>query len=243
MLIFYILFFRFDIPHSPIVIYLFFRYKVVNHIQMTTDRQKLFVRMMTPLFQAQQSVADLFFKNRLDKDIECAVEKHIQYQVSLSEESRREYIRVLKDLDKILEEIIYLKKGDTIQFAVAQEEVLQYLYGFLKEIRVTKQVSTETKVVVKSIEPIPHSVHQPTDLLNNDTSSVRKTIRHKGRLTETQKNILEFVRREPDCRTKDVIDQFSDLSQRTIKRGLKELNEEGKIIKRSDGGAVYYSAV
>ena len=107
----------------------------------------------------------------------------------------------------------------------------------------TKQVSTETKVVVKSIEPIPHSVHQPTDLLNNDTSSVRKTIRHKGRLTETQKNILEFVRREPDCRTKDVIDQFSALSQRTVKRGLKELNEEGKIIKRSDGGAVYYSAV
>lgn len=203
---------------------------------MTIEQQKLFVRMMTPLFQVQQSVVDLFFKNRLNEEIEHAIDKHIQYQASSSEESRRKYIRTLKDLDKVLQEIIYLEKGDAIPLAVAQEQILHYLYNFLQEIRVSKQPSIKTEVVLKSAEPTPRPVIPSVPV-------IRKTIRNRGKLSETQENILEFVRREPDCRTKDVIGQFSALSQRTIKRGLKELNEEGWIIKRLEGVAVYYSAV
>jgi len=196
---------------------------------MTTERQKLFVRMMTPLFHAQQSVADLFFKNRLNKEIEHAIDKHIQHQASPSKESRDEYIRALKDLYKVLQEIIYLEKGDAIQLAFSQEQVLRCLYDFLQDARVGKQTPVKTEVaevVIKTVAPV-----------------IKKTIQNRSKLSETQNNILEFVRREPDCRTKDVIGQFSALSQRTIKRGLKELNEGGWIIKRSDGVAVYYSAV
>ena len=196
---------------------------------MTTERQKLFVRTMTPLFQAQQSVADLFFKNRLNKEIEHAIDKHIQHQASPSKESRDEYIRALKDLYKVLQEIIYLEKGDAIQLAFSQEQVLRCLYDFLQDARVGKQTPVKTEVaevVIKTVAPV-----------------IKKTIQNRSKLSETQNNILEFVRREPDCRTKDVIGQFSALSQRTIKRGLKELNEGGWIIKRSDGVAVYYSAV
>jgi|SRR3989344_3004069 len=213
---------------------------------MTTERQKLFVRMMTPLFHAQQSVADLFFKNRLNKEIEHAIDKHIQHQASPSKESRDEYIRALKDLYKVLQEIIYLEKGDAIQLAFSQEQVLRCLYDFLQDARTIKQTPTKTEAVVSTrggpasgwnAEPAPRPV------ISASESVVQKSFRNKGKLTETQNNILEFVRREPDCRTKDVIGQFSALSQRTIKRGLKELNEGGWIIKRSDGVAVYYSAV
>lgn len=229
--------------YSPaIVIYLFFRYKELILIPMTTDQQKLFVRMTTPLFQAQQSVADLFFKNRLSEDIERALSGHIRYWTYLSDESRREYIQALKDLDKVLQEIIYLEKGDAIQLATAREQVLWYLYNFLQEIRTNKQTSAETEAVVKSVEPIPRPVYRQAGPLIPNAPVIRKPSRdNKDKLTETQENILEFVRREPDCRTKDVISQFSALSQRTIKRGLKELNEDGRIVKRTDGVAVYYS--
>ena len=203
---------------------------------MAAERQKLFIGMMTPLFRAQESVTDLFFKNRLNKEIERAIDKHVQHQASPSQESRDEYIRALKDLDKVLQEIIYLEKGDAIQLAFSQEQVLRCLYGFLQDTRTIKQTPTKTEVVVKLAEPTPRPVIASEPI-------IQKPIGNKGRLTETQNNILEFVRREPDCRTKDVIGQFSALSQRTVKRGLKELNEDGWVIKRSDGVAVYYSAV
>ena len=201
---------------------------------MTTEQQKLFLRTMTSLFQAQQSVADFFFKNRLSEDIEHALDKHIQCQARPSEEFQREYIRSLKNLDKVLQEITYLEKGDIIQLAVAHEQVLRYLHSYLKEIGTRKQKPIETEILMKSVEPTPRSLVPSVPV-------IRKSVRGKGKLTETQEKILEFVRREPDCRTKDVVSQFSALSQRTIKRGLKELSEEGRIVKKIDGAAVYYS--
>ncbi len=203
---------------------------------MTREYQKLFVQIMTPLFQAQQSVVDLFFKNRLNENIERTIDRHIQYWAHPSQESQREYIRVLKDLDGILQEITYLEKGDAIQLAISQEQVLRYFHNFLQGTRTEKQIPVETEVV-RPVEPTPRPV------VSNVVSVIQKSGRGKGKLSETQQNILEFVRQEPDCRTKDVINQFSALSQRTIKRNLRELNKEGRIVKRSDGAAVYYSAV
>ncbi|MDP4001773.1 MAG: DeoR family transcriptional regulator [bacterium] len=201
---------------------------------MTREYQKLFVRMMTPLFQAQQSVVDLFFKNRLNEDIEHLINGHIQYWTCLSEESRRDFIRTLKDLNKILQEIIYLEKGDIIQLSITQEQVLRYLLSFIQGIQIKKEISNKVEVVTEPTEPTP--------LITASSPVVWKTKQGKGKLTKTQEQILEFVRKEPDCRTKDVMNQFSVLSQRTVKRGLKELNEEGKIAKRIERGAVYYSA-
>jgi uncharacterized membrane protein len=203
---------------------------------MTTESQNPFLQMITPLFQAQQSVMDLFFKNRLSSEAQNVLEEHVQYySAPSSKESRQKYIRTLRDMGKILEEIIYLRKGDAVLLAVAQERVLSYLLNFLKEIKNIKEGSEQVEVVAKPPEPVPRSV-----VLG--TPDIRRPSRNKNKLTETQQKILDYVRREPNCRTKDVINQFSALSERTIKRGLKELNEEGKIVKRFEGVAVYYSA-
>src|SRR3989338_6248291 len=204
---------------------------------MTKEYQKLFIRMMTSLFQTQQSVVDFFFKNRLNEDTEHLISGHIQYQVDLSEESRRDFIRTLKDLNKTLQEIIYLEKGDIIQLSITQEQVLRYLLSFIQGIQIKKEISNKVEVVTEPTEPT-----EQTPLITASSPVVWKNKQGKGKLTKTQEEILEFVRKEPDCRTKDVMNQFSVLSQRTVKRGLKELNEEGKIAKRIERGAVYYSA-
>lgn len=203
---------------------------------MTTERQKLFVRVMTSLFQVQQSVADLFFKNRLGEEIEQMIDKHIRHQSQQTREAQHEYILSLKDTEKVLQEIAYLGKGDATQLALSREQILHYSYSFIQEIRTIKQTPIEADIVVKPAEPASRP-------LVSSVPVIRKSIRGKGKLTETQEKILEFVRREPDCRTKDVVNQFSALSQRTIKRGLKGLSEEGRIVKKVDGAAVYYSVV
>ena len=205
---------------------------------MTSEQHKLFIRVMTSLFLVQQSMADLFLKNRLTEDIEHALEVHIKYWSHPSKESRYEHVRDLKDLGRTLEEITYLDKGDIIMIAITQEQVLRYLFNFIRDTKVIKeQKPTHAEIAVKTVEPV-----SPRPVVQN-TLSVSKSRGGNKRLTETQEKILEFVRREPDCRTKDVLSQFSALSQRTVKRGLKELSEEGKIVKRADGVAVYYSAV
>lgn len=202
---------------------------------MTTERQKLFLITITSLFQAQQSVNDFFFKNRLSEDIEQIIDKHVQYFSRISKESQQEYVRSVKDLIKVLEEISYLEKGDVVQIASTHEQTLRYLQSLLMEIKLGKQ--NESQIVSKAVDKVPKQV-----VVAIPSKEVLKSRRGgKGGLSETQNKILEFVRSEPDCRTKDVITQFNALSQRTIKRSLKELNEGGRIVKRFDGAAVYYS--
>ncbi len=205
---------------------------------MTTEQQKLFVRVMTSLFQVQQSVADLFFKNRLNEETQNILEKHIQFQTRPLEEIRPEYIRSLKNLVKVLQEIAYLEKGEAVQLALSQEQVLRYLHNIIKGMRNIKQIPAKTEATIKPIglalQPL---VVQPA------VQIVQRRHRSRKELSETQEKILEFVRQIPDRRTKDVVNQFSALSPRTVKRGLKELSEDGRIVKRIESGAVYYSVV
>ena len=66
--------------------------------------------------------------------------------------------------------------------------------------------------------------------------SVRKT----PRLTENQERILGFIRQSEVARAKDIIDEFSVLSERTVKRNLKELMSSGLVQKRLENRAVFY---
>lgn len=73
----------------------------------------------------------------------------------------------------------------------------------------------------------------------------QKTSRQKlsihSPLTHNQKKIFTFIQSFPNARTKDIIDQFNTLSDRTVKRSLRELMDAGFITKRAEHKAVYYS--
>ncbi len=205
---------------------------------MSTEHQKLFMKTMTSLFQAQQSVTDLFFKNRLSEEIGRAIENYIKLQIHVSKETQHEYIQDLKNLVETIQEVTYLGKGEAVQLAFSHEQILRYLHSFLLEIRTTEQTSNEIKLHVESTEKA-----SPSLISKESPIEIEKYVRarRKKELSKTQEKILDFVRRLPDRRTKDVVDEFSAISQRTVKRVLKELSEEGKIYKKKDRGAVYYS--
>lgn len=61
-------------------------------------------------------------------------------------------------------------------------------------------------------------------------------------LSVNQKKILSFIQAFPNARTKDIVDKFSMLSDRTVKRNLRELISSGLVIKRAENRAVYYSS-
>ncbi len=202
---------------------------------MEHPRQRLFIEMTTSLFRTQQSVDDLFFKKRLSEEIEHVMEEHIQYSLAASLKTTHGYISSLKVLEKLLQEILYLEKAEIIYLSVSREKVLKLILDLLQT-----NVSLKEELVTEAVlAPKPKS-----DPISFDKKIVtQKVTKNKQGLSKAQEKILEFVRQVPECRTKDVVQQFSALSPRTVKRGLKELNETGKITKRFDSGAVYYSAV
>jgi len=66
-------------------------------------------------------------------------------------------------------------------------------------------------------------------------------IREKDKKIEgNRQKILDFVRRFPNTRTKEVIDEFNVLSVRTVKRSLKGLVDDGLLQKRIEANAVFY---
>ena len=55
-----------------------------------------------------------------------------------------------------------------------------------------------------------------------------------------KERIYNYIKRSPNSRTKDIIYEFSVLSDRTVKRNLKELVSEGLVRRVAKDKAVYY---
>ncbi len=83
---------------------------------------------------------------------------------------------------------------------------------------------------------------------NSDQSPVKnvtipqKNVRQIQELNPNKEKILNFIKKSPHTRTKDIIHEFNALSDRTVKRNLGELLKVGLINRKIENKAVYYSA-
>lgn len=201
---------------------------------MTSGRHSLFVQTLEFLFRARQSVNDAFFAERFSSALAAVLLAHVAYYSAAADRGAqaRAYIRACKDMAGVLEAIGYLNAADGLLVAAAQERLLLYILEFLR-----------------SAENIPDKRSSPQEIappvVSKAITSASRPVRSKiPQKNSNQDKILDFVRRVPDCRPKDIIGEFSALSQRTVKRSLKELSEAGLIIKKTtEDKAVYYSAV
>ncbi len=91
--------------------------------------------------------------------------------------------------------------------------------------------------------------HQPVRILpkpkeNKPFAFVPKNIKPKNlKESSNKERIFNFIKHSPNSRTKEIVEEFSILSERTVKRNLKELTEEGFLRKLSKDNGVYYSTV
>ena len=86
---------------------------------------------------------------------------------------------------------------------------------------------------------------QPIIEKERAASPVTPKIKKEINLSGNKEKILNYIKRSPDSRTKDIIYEFSVLSERTVKRNLKELVSGGLVKKSSKDKdkAVYYHVI
>ncbi|MBI2068824.1 MAG: hypothetical protein HYT67_01835 [Candidatus Yanofskybacteria bacterium] len=85
-------------------------------------------------------------------------------------------------------------------------------------------------------QPKPQIIEKERKAASPAAPKIKKEINLSG----NKEKILNYIKRSPDSRTKDIIYEFSILSERTVKRNLKELVSEGLVKKSSKDNAVYY---
>ena len=87
-----------------------------------------------------------------------------------------------------------------------------------------------------------HSAPKPKE--NKPVTPVVKSFQPRNlKESSNKERIFNFIKRSPNSRTKEIISEFSILSERTVKRNLKELASEGLVRKFAKDKGVYYSVV
>ncbi len=90
--------------------------------------------------------------------------------------------------------------------------------------------------------------HQPIQLSlkpkeNKPLAFVAKNIQPRSlKESSNKERIFNFIKHSPNSRTKEIVEEFNILSERTVKRNLKELTTEGLVRKWAKDNGVYYSA-
>lgn len=91
-----------------------------------------------------------------------------------------------------------------------------------------------------------HQLTQPSLRTKEDkpVSFVHRNIKpRKLKDASNKERIFNFIKYSPNSRTKEIIEEFNILSERTVKRNLKELTTEGLIRKLTKDKGVYYSVI
>ena len=142
------------------------------------------------------------------------------------------YQNLLNSINGALDYLEYLEhdsKSDTTPLLLAQKNLLKFKLHVLKRNQVVKPERNKVEDKATNVSEIglkPILKH--------------KTVRSALKLDSNKEKIFNFIKKFPDARTKEIIDEFNALSDRTVKRNLKELIDEGFLKKKSEGGAMCY---
>jgi hypothetical protein len=202
------------------------------------NSNKDFTQLIAFLSRIQIHIKDSFFAHRFLKKIEHLTAAYIDFKISGSGEghSVAQY-NASKDmkfsLDTLIDLVEYLNKlnlANTTSLLQAQKYLLEANIELTRQIKelATALESIKETGTEKEIISAPVKKSQPKEKPKNFS------------LNESKSKILEFIKNNPDVRTKDIIKEFNSLSDRTVKRNLTELIKEGIISKRTENKAVFY---
>lgn len=163
--------------------------------------------------------------------------------------------------DKFLARKLYDKLSDFISAYVAQSgggdikvaaDSLLELLDYLEHSKITaatpllyaRRNLLAFKLQLIRVQPEPKVVDPVRSREGSQrvsaSNGVEKERKKETNLSGNKEKILNYIKRSPDSRTKDIVYEFNILSDRTVKRNLKELVSEGLVKKVSKNKAVYY---
>ena len=185
------------------------------------------ISIVTGLAALQQSVRDEFFAARMGEWTKEFLESYLQYRLRASESptnvaqyGRAHLVSVARLLD-LIDELAYLRLGEATPLSICRFKLMRYKLSVLRSVQTLPQRKPPAEPERTQVKP---SVLIPESRMNRNSEL-----------------ILDFIKAVPRVRTKEVVEQFSALSERTVKRSLRELTHLGLLKKTSENKAMYYS--
>ena len=181
----------------------------------------MIIRLLAALSAVHQSITDSFFAGRFAKKMENLISAYLENKKKAEETGYVAQYRLLKTIESLIEsieELKHLKLSRELPLSLAHDRLLRYNLDCLKNK--ISQPAMEEKALSKSAE--------------------RKSM-PSAPLSGNAEKIFSFVKSASRARAKDIIDEFSVLSERTVKRSLRELIRTGALKKFSEDRVRYYS--
>ena len=195
------------------------------------DIAKTFHRTSVSLARLLFGVKDPYFMRKVFEKSENLTRSYVNFEKGVGESfmtNRDGLISVINEIADLCDYVEHLKLSPNSPLLVLRKNVLLFKLQILKQGK-------------KSDDAVVMSEKKKAEPKKSAIVSGPVLIREKDKKIEgNRQKILDFVRRFPNTRTKEVIDEFNVLSVRTVKRSLKGLVDDGLLQKRIEANAVFY---
>lgn len=202
------------------------------------DSLKNFISAVIFLVKLFTGLDDKFLAQKLYGKLSGLIEGYVKFlssrednKASMSHNVDRKDL--INQVDNLLDFLDYLEHSELTAATPLLYSRRNLLVLKLDLIRLNKEI------VNKQSDPKENITEHPAP----NVSRVSRPKTQKADLSSNQEKILGYIKRSPNVRTKEIIEEFSILSKRTVKRNLKELIDGGLLQKRSKDKAVYYSVI
>jgi len=191
---------------------------------MAEDRVNKFIGCLVSTAELMVGTKDPFFVRKMYLNLSelIVVYKRIEGESQVK--------RIINPIDKMLETLDYLEHLKTASpgpLLLAKKNFLRLKLDILKS---ASEVQGDGDKLIKKV---------PAQKLPQKKNLIQRQANQD--LSPTKERILEFIKQVPSVRTKQVIEEFNLISERTVKRSLKELTDQGFIQRKEDNKAVRYS--
>ncbi|GEM_PF-3360323 len=200
---------------------------------MEEESLKNFINSIVFLVKLFIGLKDKFLAQKLYDKISGFIAGHIKLSglegdeaESVSHNMRaKELINSLNSLLELLDYLEHSKSVLTTPLLYARRNLLDFKLNLIRSYH--QPIRTESKP-------------KESKLL----VTIQKNIQPKNlKESSNKERIFNFIKHSPNSRTKEIIEEFNVLSERTVKRNLKELTMEGLVRKWAKDNGVYYNTV
>lgn len=200
---------------------------------MEEESLKNFINSIIFLVKLFSGLKDKFLAQKLYDKISEFIAGYVKLLNSKGEEAESmshniAMIELRNVIDNLLELLDYLEHSKSVSVTpllYARKNLLDFKLKLIKSH-------------YQPIQPAP----KPKE--NKPPVFIPKDIQSKNlKESSNKEKIFNFIKRSPNSRTKEIIEEFNILSERTVKRNLKELTTEGLVRKFARDKGVYYSII
>ena len=198
------------------------------------DRDDIFVKTLVSLSELNSLVREKFFHEKLKNKIKNLAGAYIKFGIGNNDDvaqytsSFEKIVFCVNDIMETIRDLEYLK-------LLLDSPLSLYSKKNILELKLELIRDSKTRVMQKEILSV-----QPVVKEKNNQPAIKNSPQKRSKLTENKQRILDFIKSYPNIRTKDIIQEFNVISDRTVKRNLTDLLHSGLIKKRIDNKAVYY---